>query len=443
MKSTVVIATVMVAAVLVGAAAFVILTNSDERHECDVVVTMGWQKEIVDEISQGQLNTVVLMPENANPHSFSSSSSSIQYLYNATLFIEIGSGVDWEDGLLKNNVRSDILKSGTNIVSCADLINHDHEHSGECDHNSHIWVNPEYLGDIATELRDVLKSYFSWLDDDGLDEGLAYYLYEKDRHGESGGLKHIKDLVEEIVSGSATRFPAVPGQTVFVWHNAWDPLIDYINEVASAGSTSYYIDHDLRHDDPKRYDNSFIRIISGEDFGGGAAPTVSTVDNMAKLSGTGMTNIYVSPFDVASQYGELFKEHGFEIVPANPTAGNWLSALDGFLHDLRGELAPVRGATVNFNVVGNIGGTLDAKVNAVVDDDYGLLTTVVVGGSEFLSGSKFLRGANIMFTATPDEGYQVKQWTLNGAVVPGTSAEFSRNNITGIITVTVEFELIT
>jgi len=266
-----------------------------------------------------------MMPANANPHVPSSSASSIQYLFNATLFIEIGSGVEWEEAMLTQSVRSDLRKSDTAIVSCMDMLGlgHDHDHDDcEHNHNSHIWANPVHLRTIAEELKDVLLEHFPWLGEDA-EHGLDYYLNEMGH----GGLNHMIQLVDRIITGRGVWLPAEPGQTIFVWHNAWDPLMDLFNERANIL---------LEPEDPFDDDDPFIKVVSGEK-GIGDTPTVSDIGSYFGTPGQN-NKIFVSPFDAASQYSAMFEQAGYEVVLINPTAEDWLNQLDTFLHDLRSSL---------------------------------------------------------------------------------------------------------
>jgi len=321
-------------------AAFVILTNNpDNKRECDVVVTMAWQKEMVDIISQGELDVVVLMDPNTSPHSAYSSTSSIEYLYNATLFIEIGSGVEWEISML-HGVKADL---STPTISCMELLErggghhhggHDHgDHDDDdcgcgghdephvCD--SHIWANPEYLWIIATELAEELLTYFPWLDEDSVADGLDYYLNDP-----ADGLGHIMLVIDRIVGGTESRANA-SGQTILVWHNAWAPLMEYINEAANKAIG----------DDIYDEDNPYIKVVSGEPTGGGGSVTPSSIiDFLDGITFEHKKYIYVSPFDTAYQYKSTFEDHGYTVVLVNPTAENWLTELDDFVHHLRDTL---------------------------------------------------------------------------------------------------------
>lgn len=81
---------------------------------------------------------------------------------------------------------------------------------------------------------------------------------------------------------------------------------------------------------------------------------------------------------------------------------------------------------VTFNVVGGTGGTLKAKVD----------------GSNIQSGNKVEHGKKITFTAVPDTGYEVKEWTVDGNVVSGhTSTSYELSSIDSNKTVKVKFKL--
>ncbi|MDR9858911.1 InlB B-repeat-containing protein [Treponema socranskii] len=73
-----------------------------------------------------------------------------------------------------------------------------------------------------------------------------------------------------------------------------------------------------------------------------------------------------------------------------------------------------------------------------VDGTHGTLTAKV-GGTEINSGDKVEQGKTIVFTATPDSGFHVKGWTLDGNAVNGTNNSYSFT-VTKPATVKVSFE---
>jgi len=87
---------------------------------------------------------------------------------------------------------------------------------------------------------------------------------------------------------------------------------------------------------------------------------------------------------------------------------------------------PIEEYPVTFNTV-NGNGTLTATV-----DDAAITT-----------GSQVQKGKNVVFTSVPNEGFKVKEWKLNGVAIDNTNATYTLSNLTGIATVTVEFEIAT
>jgi len=80
---------------------------------------------------------------------------------------------------------------------------------------------------------------------------------------------------------------------------------------------------------------------------------------------------------------------------------------------------------VFFEVIGN------GEISATVD------------GEKIFSGDSVTHGAEVVFTATPDEGYRVKEWVIDGAAISDYSLNtYTHNNLKADVIVTVKFELI-
>ncbi len=90
------------------------------------------------------------------------------------------------------------------------------------------------------------------------------------------------------------------------------------------------------------------------------------------------------------------------------------------------EEIPTQTFTVTYGVIGG-NGTLTATVN----------------GDAINSGTAVLIGRPVIFTATPNPGYRIKQWTNNGVIVDGnTSNQYIIPSLQSDVNVTVEFEVI-
>ena len=94
----------------------------------------------------------------------------------------------------------------------------------------------------------------------------------------------------------------------------------------------------------------------------------------------------------------------------------------------------------NINNNGNIMGFGTITGNVVMHEITYSVTGI--GGTVSMSHtSPIAQGTNVTFTATPNSGFQVKEWTDNSSVVTGHTANtYTINNIAQTHTITVEFE---
>lgn len=138
----------------------------------------------------------------------------------------------------------------------------------------------------------------------------------------------------------------------------------------------------------------------------------------------------------------------------------------GTLHWQLGGMRPSDGNSQRW-VLGEVDGntikfTVRNGSNAIVENECFTLTTpaeeypitfnavnstgsltATVDGTEITTGSQVLKGKDVVFTATPDEGFEIKEWKLNGVAGDNTDATYTLSNLTGEATVTVEFQVIT
>lgn len=94
------------------------------------------------------------------------------------------------------------------------------------------------------------------------------------------------------------------------------------------------------------------------------------------------------------------------------------------------------------------------RINAETEAKYAITYEAGENGTlqtSILSGEEVIEGADLTFTATPNDGYRVKQWKVNGNVItqdfeggiyPITTHNYTLENITEDTTVKVEFEQI-
>jgi len=141
---------------------------------------------------------------------------------------------------------------------------------------------------------------------------------------------------------------------------------------------------------------------------------------------------YEGSWNLLAEYTENVSEWTQRIISLPFPSEDYYIAFEGLARWGRGvqlDYIMVEEATkynVTFSVV-NGNGTLTATV-----DDNPIST-----------GDEVYEGSDIIFTATPDFGYQIKEWTFNSEVIPDFVLDtYTLNNIEENVTITVEFEVI-
>ena len=83
--------------------------------------------------------------------------------------------------------------------------------------------------------------------------------------------------------------------------------------------------------------------------------------------------------------------------------------------------------------------TREYSVDFDIANEYGAISAIV-NGTPVNSGDDIEEGSIIQFTAAPIEGYVVKEWKLNGNVVPNNTSNTYSLTLNGDANVTVEFK---
>ena len=149
------------------------------------------------------------------------------------------------------------------------------------------------------------------------------------------------------------------------------------------------------------------------------------------INGTGSGNYEAgSTVNIAAgtpPSGQQFKN--WETTSAGVIFGNAASASTIFT-------MPANAVTVTANFVST------HEVTFIVTGSNGALSAMV-DGLPVTSPAIVEAGKSVVFTATPNNNYRVKGWSLNGAPVNGTNATYTLANLSAASAVTVEFERIT
>jgi hypothetical protein len=162
---------------------------------------------------------------------------------------------------------------------------------------------------------------------------------------------------------------------------------------------------------------------------GGNGTLGATVDSLGIITGAEVVEGKDVIFTATPDSGYRVKEWTLDsaVVSDNTSNSYTVGSLAADIAvTVEFELVPPTTYTVNFSVTGG-NGTLGAAVDSLA------ITT----------GAEVVEGKDVVFAATPDSGYRVKEWTLDSAVVSdNTSNSYTVGSLAADIAVTVEFELI-
>ena len=159
-------------------------------------------------------------------------------------------------------------------------------------------------------------------------------------------------------------------------------------------------------------------------FGAGANGSVSAIFNGEQInSGTPFNSGDEITLTASPNEGYLVKEWLINGIPAKQNPSNELTVVfgDSYLD-----------VTVMFDI--------SHIVTYSTANSFGTLTATV-DGMEINENGTVLSGSKVTFTATPDDGYEVKLWNLNGTdILDNITNEFVIQELTDDVSVIVEFQ---
>ncbi|MCK9322889.1 MAG: zinc ABC transporter substrate-binding protein [Candidatus Methanomethylophilaceae archaeon] len=301
MKTTSIVAVAAAVIVVLAAVSVVFLyngsNNDDDRQT--VLVTMAWEKEIVEEIAGNEYDVITIVGSGESPHSDLITPSVVASLNSCAVYFMIGSGPEIENVL--EEAAGDIFKEA-NVVSLADAngITFVNSYAVEVNtgYNGHIWTSPDNLQAMAKYIMETLTN---------LNPGeISKYQknYETYCDDVATTNEKVKELAEAIITSGEN-------QTVVLWHPAWPYLVHSVNSYLSNLSS-----------------NLSLSVISLEITYSSVTPeAVATIEADGGI-------IYVAPFDAAGQSKETLKEAGVDVIEINPTVSDMLGEISSFLDDL-------------------------------------------------------------------------------------------------------------
>ena len=140
---------------------FIGCTSKIERQESTIFVTIPPLQQLVSEITCGDFNVEILVPEGASPEGYEPTSQQIAKLNDAEFVFEIGL-INFEQSLVRHlddSERVVNLSKGIELIegSCSHH-HHGHHHSHGID--PHIWTSPRALGTMVKNIESALSTVY-------------------------------------------------------------------------------------------------------------------------------------------------------------------------------------------------------------------------------------------------------------------------------------------
>ncbi len=157
---------------MITASSFLLISGCLDEKEDNIldliVVSIGPQKQMVKSIVGEDVNVVVMVPENMDPHTYSPTPSQLLKVSRADIYFKVGSGVEFEetnmDTLKETGSHMKVvdLSEGIDVVSFEDhqgsqenTDTHDDDHHGT---DPHIWLDPKNMKKMADNVLKALEA---------------------------------------------------------------------------------------------------------------------------------------------------------------------------------------------------------------------------------------------------------------------------------------------
>lgn len=178
--------------------------------------------DIMRQIGGDRIDTVLLLPPGASPHTFDPSPRTIQEIQDANLFVFVGAGADsWAESLVdEENVSPNSRFIATHLSqvvnirrfseNTSEVITEEEDDHAEGDIDPHFWLSPENAVFIANEIATRL----SQLDNENAD-------YYRERTIDFIAQLEIRDEVWKM------EMNRLEDKKLIVFHDAWYYFADH------------------------------------------------------------------------------------------------------------------------------------------------------------------------------------------------------------------------
>lgn len=208
-----IISIAVAAIVVVSVGAIYFITNDDGDDRPVIYTSMGWQKEIVEEVAGDGYKVVSFIEPGGSPHTIEVSAQKIATSSNAVAYFYVGAGMEWE------NKNLDAVRSGIESFNCREgagiELLHGHTHAADgsivedpTTFDGHIWTSPENLKKIAEYVKNVLS---------------------EERPGDAAifesGYNTFAVKCDSLIQMAASKLNQSVQKEIIVWHAGWAYLL--------------------------------------------------------------------------------------------------------------------------------------------------------------------------------------------------------------------------
>ncbi|MDP1552035.1 MAG: zinc ABC transporter substrate-binding protein [Methanobacteriaceae archaeon] len=189
---------------------------SNSSQKILVVASVLPQKEFVDAVGGDKVQTVIMVPPGADPHTYEPKASQLQQMANAVMYVQVGSGIEfelsWMDKIQSFNQNMYIINGskGINLIksseddhSTEDNSNHDEGH-GHSESDPHVWVSPLNAMIMVENIYQGLVKIDP--------KNKEYYLINKENY-----IKKLSQLDKNVTSELSDK----KGTKILVYHPSW------------------------------------------------------------------------------------------------------------------------------------------------------------------------------------------------------------------------------
>jgi zinc transport system substrate-binding protein len=140
---------IVIISVLIAMLAVVVISRAREAETTDkigVVVTILPQAEFVESVGGEKVSVTVMVPPGHDPHSYAPAFSQLAAVKRAKLYVEVGSGIDFELSYMDSIVGANRNMLVVNCSKGIELVEND----------PHIWLSPRNAKIMVEDICDGL-----------------------------------------------------------------------------------------------------------------------------------------------------------------------------------------------------------------------------------------------------------------------------------------------